>query len=133
MGCDGYQSAKSTAWSATPVPSRIARDRRCPVVVQPWVGSGAGSVGVQGGLERFRGPFFGDGLADEVGLGLGCDAADRLVTVEVGREGVALGGRGDDVVQVAFGRAGRLPFQQYREQCPAHRDPVDGFHGAAER
>jgi hypothetical protein len=94
---------------------------------------GARNLGVQGGFERCWGPFFGDGLAEQVGLGLGCDAVDRLVTVEIGREGVTLGGGGDDVVQVAVGRAGRFLLQQYREKGPAHRDPVDGLHGAAER
>src|SRR4051794_39317584 len=56
-------------------------------------------LGGQLGVQRLGRPALLKGAPDEFGLGLGGQAADRLVAVEVGGEGVALGGGGDDVAQ----------------------------------
>src|SRR5919112_2682795 len=46
-------------------------------------------------------PFLGQRLLHQFGLGLRGEAADRLVTVEVGGERVSLGGRRDAVRHIA--------------------------------
>jgi hypothetical protein len=53
-----------------------------------------------------------------LGLGLRRQAADRLVAVEVGGEGVALGGGGNDVAQCALVCAGGPARQQDRVERP---------------
>jgi len=74
-------------------------------VGQSW--PGALGPGEERGLEGLLGPSCCEGLTEQVGLGPGREAADRLVTVEVGGKGVALGGGRDDVAQVAVAGSGR--------------------------
>ena len=61
------------------------------------------------------------------------EAADRLVEVEVGGERVALGGRDDDVVQLALRAARGLHREQRRIDGPHHRGAVQRLHRPAER
>ena len=63
-------------------------------------------LGGELGVQLVGRPLLLQGPPHELGLGLGREAADRLVAVEVGGEGVALGGGRDDVVQAPLVGAG---------------------------
>ena len=60
-------------------------------------------------------------------------ASDRLVAVEIGGEGVPLGGCDHGVEQFALGAARRLHRAQRRVHRPHHGGAVQRLHRATER
>ena len=97
------------AWSAPMIPAPITPTRTA--LVRAVIGratSGGARSGGQLGHERLLVPVVLQGPPHELGLALRIQRADRRVAVQVRREGVALGGRGDDVVQVRLGAPAAL-------------------------